>query len=85
MRTRSVARYEADFGIAEHFLVADSQCLDPALLAAGEGNEEAQLHQLWFGEMLMELCPQGLTGDLCVPQNRARVTERSLLPLGVPV
>ncbi|HJU52031.1 MAG TPA: hypothetical protein VJ815_06825 [Acidimicrobiia bacterium] len=65
--------------------MADPQGLDPTLLSAGEGNEEAQLHQLRFGEMAMEIGPELVVGDLGIPEDGARVAEGGLFPLVVAV
>jgi hypothetical protein len=62
--------------------VADAQRLDPALLAAGEGDEKAELDQLSLAEVLVQLLPESIVGDAGVPDNRARVRERGLLALG---
>ncbi len=64
-------------------MVADAQGLDPALLAAGQRAEEAELDELGLGAMLMELAPQCVVGDVGVPQDGAGVAKRSLFPFGV--
>jgi hypothetical protein len=66
-------------------VVADAEGLDPALLTAGQSDEEAELDELRLGEVFMELAPQLLVGDVRVPDDGARVAERRLLPLAVPV
>ena len=59
-RTRPASglrRGEAGGGVAEDLVVADAERLDPALLAQGEADEEAQLHQLRLGEVLVQPLP----------------------------
>lgn len=65
--------------------MADPERLDPTLLAAGQCNEETQLDQLGFGEMLMQIAPQFGVGDVGVPEDGARVSQRDLLAFGVAV
>jgi hypothetical protein len=43
-------------------VVADAQCLDPALLAQRQPDEEAQLDQLRIGEVRVQLLPQRVVG-----------------------
>ena len=62
-----------------HLVVADTQGLDPALLAAGEGDEKAELDQLILGEEPVQPLPEGVVGDPSVPNDGARVGERRLL------
>ena len=62
-------------------MVSDAECLDPALLAAREGDEEAELHQLILAEMLVQPRPELVIGDTRVPDDRARVGERGFLAL----
>ena len=57
----------------------DAQRLDPALLAAGEGDEKAELDELSLAEMRMQLLPKHVVGDPGVPDDGARVGERDLL------
>jgi hypothetical protein len=66
----------------EHLVVADAQRLDPALLAAGEGDEKAELDELSLAEVLVQLLPESVVGDPGVPDDRARVGERGLLAFG---
>jgi hypothetical protein len=60
-------------------VVADAQGLYPALLAAGEGDEKAELDQLSLTEQPVQPLPQSVVGDPCVPNDGARVGERRLL------
>jgi hypothetical protein len=62
--------------------VADAERLDPALLAARQGDEEAELDQLSLAEMPAQPLPQNVVGDPGVPDDGARVGERCLLPFG---
>lgn len=70
---------QTDVGVPQHLAVADVEGLDPSLLPAGEGDEEAQFDQFGVGEMLVELLPQSVVGDGGVPQDGARVPEGRLL------
>lgn len=79
-RHRSGAICQADVGIAQHLLMADPEGFDPPLLSAGQGDEEAQFHQLWFGEMAMEIGPKLVVGNVGIPKDGARVPEGGLFP-----
>jgi hypothetical protein len=48
---------QAAVGAGKHLVVADTQGLDPALLAAREGDEKAELDQLRLTEEPMEPLP----------------------------
>ena len=61
--------------------MADPEGLDPALLTAGEGDEEPEFNQLWFGEVAMEIGPELVVGDVGVPKDGAGVSQGRLLPL----
>ena len=61
--------------------MANPEGLDPALLTAGEGDEEAELHQLWFGEVVMKVGPELVVGDVGVPEDGAGVAEGGLLSI----
>lgn len=65
--------------------MADSQGLDPALLAERQGDEETELNQLRLTEVEMQLFPKGVVGEVRVPRDRARPGERRLLPLVEPI
>jgi hypothetical protein len=60
--------------------VADSQRLDPALLAESKRYEETQLDQLFFAEMLVKLGPQPVVGQLGIPDDGTRPHQGRLLP-----
>ena len=66
-------------------MVADSQRLDPALLATRQSDEEPELDKFRLGEVLMELRPESLIGEIGIPENGAGVAKRGLLPFGVAV
>ena len=72
---------QADGGIAQHLLMADPEGLDPPLLSAGQGDEEAQFDQLGLGEMAMEIGPELVVGNVGIPKDGAGVAEGGLLPL----
>ncbi len=72
-------------GIAEYLLVPDPERLDPALLAAGQRDEEPEFDEFGFCEVGVEVGPQGLVGDGRVPDDCARVAQRGLLPLCVSI
>lgn len=76
---------QADGGIAQDFLMTDPEGLDPALLPTGQGDEEAQFHQLGFGEVAMEIRPELVVGDVGIPKDGTGVAEGSLLTLVVSV
>jgi hypothetical protein len=63
-------------------VVSDAECLDPALLAARQGDEEAELDQLILAEMLVQPRPELVIGDIGVPDDGAGVRERGFLALG---
>jgi hypothetical protein len=62
--------------------VADAKRLDPPLLAAGEGDEKAELDELSLAEMRVQLPPERVVGDPGVPDDGARVGQRDLLAFG---
>ena len=61
--------------------MADAERLDPPLLSAGQRNEEAELDQLWLGEVRVKSRPEFLVGKVRVPDDGAGVAQRRLLPL----
>src|SRR4051812_15953394 len=61
--------------LGQHLAVPDAERLDPALLAEGQRDEEAQLHQLRDAEVLMQLRPQRVVGNVGIPDDRAGVGE----------
>ena len=73
---------QANRGVRQQLTVADAQRLDPPLLPKGQGDEEAQLHQLGNREVLVKLRPERVVGDPGVPDDGAGVRESNLLPLG---
>jgi hypothetical protein len=62
--------------------VADAQRLDPALLAAGEGDEKAELDELSLAEIRVQLLPERVVGYAGVPDDGAGIGERDLLAFG---
>jgi len=65
--------------------VADAERLDPALLAVGERHEIAELDDLLLAEVPAQAFPERIVGALRVPDERARVEQRRLLALVVPI
>ncbi len=63
--------------------MADAERFDPALLTAGQGDEEPELDQFGLGEVLVQVGPEAVVRDVGVPKNGARVTECDLLPLRI--
>jgi hypothetical protein len=53
--------------------VLDAEGFDPALLAQGQSDEKAELHEFRDGEVLMEFCPERIIGDIGIPGDRARI------------
>ena len=60
-------------------MVLKAERLDPALLSQCESDEEAELDQLRNGEVLVEPFPEGVVGDLGIPNDGAGVGQRRLL------
>src|SRR5437899_2435590 len=77
-------RREARRRISRQLAVADGPRLDDALLAVGERDEGAELHDLRVAEVLPQPRPDALVRALGVPDEHARVEERRLLPLAEP-
>jgi hypothetical protein len=65
--------------------VIDAQGFYPALLAQSETNKKTQLHQFRNREMLIELLPQSIVGDIGIPGDRAGIGQRNLFALAEPV
>jgi hypothetical protein len=59
--------------------VADTERLNPPLLAQGERDEKPQLDQFGDGEVGVWPRPERVVGDLRIPDDSARVGERGLL------
>jgi hypothetical protein len=66
-------------------MMADSECFDPTLLAARQGNKEPQFDEFWFREVLVELSPESFVGETGIPKNGAGISQRGLLPVAVAV
>src|SRR5262249_30876751 len=71
-------------GPCQHLVVLDVEQPQPALLAHGQGNEAAKLHQLGVGEMLVETAPERI-GGLQPPCNRRRLGQSGPLPSPLPL
>jgi hypothetical protein len=68
--------------IGQDFTMADTQCLDPALLAERQRYEKTELDELGNREVAVQLLPEGRIGNIGIPDDRAGVRERHFLPLG---
>src|SRR6266576_2317791 len=79
---RLTRRRETGHGVAEHGAVVDAECFDPALLAEGETDEKTELDQLGNGEVLMKFFPERVVGDVGIPGNGARVSQRDFFSFG---
>lgn len=80
--SRCCGRRQTCCRIPEDSAMLDAECFDPALLTQGEADEKAELHQLIDAEVLMELCPERVVGDLGVPCDRTGVSKRDFFSLG---
>jgi hypothetical protein len=56
-------------------MVLKAKRLDPPLLPQSERNEEPEFDQLGDCEVLVELFPEGVVGDLRIPDDGARVVS----------
>lgn len=74
---------QADVAVTEDLIVADAERLDPALLTAGQCDEEPELDQLGLGEVFVQVGPELVVCDVGVPEDCAGVTKRNLLPIRV--
>ena len=61
--------------------MADAERLDPALLTQCQRDEKPQLHKLGIGEMLVQLSPQSVVGNVGIPDDRAGVSQRDFFAL----
>jgi hypothetical protein len=64
--------------------MTDAERLDPALLTVRDGDEVAELDDLLVAEVRAQALPQRVVRPLGIPDDRARVEQRRLLPLVVP-
>ena len=62
----------------------DAQRLDPSLLSERQPHKEAEFHELRNSEVLVQPSPQGVVGNIGIPDDRARVGQRGFLALGKP-
>ncbi len=60
----------------------DAERLDPPLLPERQRDEEPEFDQLGNREVPVEILPEGVVRNLCVPDDGAGVGEGDLLPLG---
>jgi len=68
--------------IGQDFTMADTQCLDPALLTERQRYEKPELDELGNREVAVQLLPEGLIGNIGIPDDRTGIRERHFLPLG---
>ncbi len=61
--------------------MVDAKRFDPALLSQGERDEKTQFDQFGNGEVLMELLPKSIVGDLGVPDDGAGISQRDFFAL----
>ena len=59
--------------------MADAERLDPSLLSERQRDEEPELDELRNREVLVKLRPQGIVGDVGIPDDRARIRKRDFL------
>ena len=60
-------------------MVLDAERLNPSLLPQSERDEEPEFDQFGDCEVLVELLPEGVVGDLRIPDDGARVGKGGLL------
>jgi hypothetical protein len=75
------SRSESSARVCKHLAVANSQCLDPTLLAERNTDEIAELNKLRLAEMFVQPRPQSIVRKIRVPHNRARPQQRRFFPL----
>lgn len=56
--------------------MADAQRLDPPLLAEGQPDEEAKLHQFGIAELRVQSLPERVIRQSGVPDDRAGIGKR---------
>jgi hypothetical protein len=62
--------------------VADPERPDPPLAAGDVADERAELDELRLAEVVVQLRPERVVGEVGVPADRVRVAERDALALG---
>lgn len=72
---------EAALCPGEHLVVADAKRLDPPLLAEGQADKEAKLHQLGVGELRVQSLPKRVIRQSGIPDDCAGIGERGLFAL----
>jgi len=55
------------------------------LLPTRQRDEEAQLDEFWLSKMCMELCPEFVVRDPCIPKYGACVTQGGFLPFVISI
>ena len=78
----ALLRRKADGIVGKHLAVADAQRLDPALLPEREPDEKSQFREFRHAEMVVQLFPERIVGDIRVPDDGAGVGERHFFALG---
>ena len=69
----------------EVFAGDDAESFDPLLLAEGDGDEVAKLDEFGLGEVLVELNPQGVVGEIGIPDDGAGPHQSNFFALGESV
>ena len=62
--------------------MADPERADPALAAGDVADEGAELDELGLAEVLVQLGPERVVGEVRVPADRVGVAERDAFALG---
>src|SRR4051794_5561682 len=70
---------QPDRRLGKHLAVSDAERPDPALAAGDVADEGAELDELRFREVRVQLLPQAVVGQCGVPADRVRVAERHTL------
>ena len=60
----------------------DAEGFDPALLAEGEADKKTEFDQFRNREVAVQLRPQLVIRDVCVPNDRTGVSQRDFFPFG---
>jgi hypothetical protein len=64
--------------------VSQIKGLEPTLLPRRECDEETEFRKFRRSEVGVEVVPQRVVGEVCVPDDGIGIAQRSLLPIGVP-
>ena len=75
-------RRQTDCVFAQHRAMLDAEGFDPALLAEGEADKKPEFDQFRNREVAVQLRPQLVIRDVCVPNDRTGVSQREFFPFG---